>query len=155
MATQKRVAFLFHIFRRILVKMKALTLYMLIAICTPTALNAQELGNFRWNYRILLLMNPNGSPGCEEQLKVLRSHTDAMQDRDMLLFVFNGKELLDEHGKKCPIGIKEIPSPSFEGVILIGKDGGVKLKKQFPVNPEFIFERIDAMPMRRAELRGG
>ncbi len=127
---------------------------MLLAICAPTALNAQELGNFRWQYRILLLMDPNDSPDCEEQLNSLRSYTAAMQERDILLFVFDGKALLDQNGKKSPIGINEIPSPSFEGVILIGKDGGVKLKKKFPVNPEFIFERVDAMPMRKAEVRG-
>lgn len=135
--------------------MKTLAFYLLFAICGPYAMNAQELGDYRWQYRILLLMDPNGSPGCEEQLKSLRSHTKALQQRDILLFVFDGKALLDQHRKKLPVGIREIPSPSFEGVILIGKDGSVKLKKKFPVSPEFIFERVDAMPMRRAEIRGG
>lgn len=134
--------------------MKTLTFYILLAICGPSALNAQELGDFRWQYRILLLMDPHGSPGCEEQLKSLSRHTEALRQRDMLLFVFDGKALLDQQRKKLPIGIREIPSPAFEGVILIGKDGGVKLKKKFPVSPEFIFERVDAMPMRRAEVKG-
>lgn len=118
-------------------------------------MNAQELGDFRWQYRVILLMDPEGSPECDNQLQSLKAHRAALQERDILLFVFNGKALLDEQGKISPIGIKEVPNPTFEGLILIGKDGGVKLRKPFPVAPEFIFERIDAMPMRQSEMRDG
>jgi hypothetical protein len=134
--------------------MKALISIILVVLSIPSALQAQELGDLRWQYHILLLMDPNGNPRCEEQLNSLRAHTTAMQERDLLLFVFNGKALLDQHGEKSPLGVKEIPSPIFEGVILIGKDGGVKLKKPFPVSPEDIFERIDTMVVRKGEKRG-
>lgn len=42
---------------------------------------------------------------------------------------------------------------NFEGVLLIGKDGGIKLKKPFIVKPQTIFDLVDSMPMRRAEMR--
>lgn len=38
-------------------------------------------------------------------------------------------------------------------VILIGKDGGIKLKRQSQTRLEDIFSLIDAMPMRREEMR--
>ena len=38
-------------------------------------------------------------------------------------------------------------------VLLIGKDGGVKLRRPGPVPAERIFALIDDMPMRRAEAR--
>jgi hypothetical protein len=37
--------------------------------------------------------------------------------------------------------------------LLIGKDGGVKLRSQGPVELEEIFSLIDAMPMRQREMR--
>jgi hypothetical protein len=38
-------------------------------------------------------------------------------------------------------------------VVLVGKDGGVKFRSDRPVPPEQIFDLIDAMPMRRQEMR--
>lgn len=38
-------------------------------------------------------------------------------------------------------------------VLLVGKDGGVKLDSDAPVTPAELFTLIDAMPMRKAELR--
>ena len=38
-------------------------------------------------------------------------------------------------------------------VLLLGKDGGVKLRRPGPVPAERIFALIDDMPMRRAEAR--
>lgn len=37
--------------------------------------------------------------------------------------------------------------------LLVGRDGGVKLRSPEPVSPEELFERIDEMPLRRRELR--
>lgn len=39
-------------------------------------------------------------------------------------------------------------------VVLIGKDGGEKLRRTAVVAPEELFALVDAMPMRRAEMRG-
>ena len=39
-------------------------------------------------------------------------------------------------------------------VVLVGKDGGVKKVWRDPVDPKSIFTIIDAMPMRRQEMRG-
>ena len=38
-------------------------------------------------------------------------------------------------------------------VVLIGKDGGVKLRREGEIDLDEIFERIDGMPMRRNEMR--
>jgi len=130
--------------------MKPLTILSLLALLGLNILNAQELSDFRWQYRILLLMDPEGSPKCTQQLRSMQEHTREMQKRDLLLFIYDGKSLLDERKKRTPLGVKGVPSPTFEGVILIEKDGGVKLRKPFPVAPAYIFERIDALPMREA-----
>jgi hypothetical protein len=38
-------------------------------------------------------------------------------------------------------------------VVLIGKDGGEKLRRPTPLAPDELFALVDAMPMRRAEMR--
>lgn len=43
-------------------------------------------------------------------------------------------------------------APAFS-VVLIGKDGGEKLRRTTPLPPEELFAVVDAMPMRRAEMR--
>ena len=37
-------------------------------------------------------------------------------------------------------------------VLLIGKDGGVKLRSTEPVSTDELFALIDSMPMRRREM---
>ncbi|NMG19341.1 hypothetical protein DP116_07665 [Brasilonema bromeliae SPC951] len=37
--------------------------------------------------------------------------------------------------------------------VLVGKDGGVKRRETTPVQAKAIFDEIDAMPMRRQEMR--
>lgn len=38
-------------------------------------------------------------------------------------------------------------------VTLIGKDGGEKLRRSTPLTPAELFAIVDAMPMRRAEMK--
>ena len=38
-------------------------------------------------------------------------------------------------------------------LVLIGKDGGVKLRKPFPYNVRELSRNIDKMPMRQREIR--
>ena len=47
-----------------------------------------------------------------------------------------------------------VPEGAF-AVVLIGKDGGEKERYDKPVQPDVLYEVIDAMPMRRREMQGG
>jgi hypothetical protein len=57
-------------------------------------------------------------------------------------------------GKLPEKGIKPMlnANEAFE-IILIGLDGGIKLRKNDIVSREELFSIIDAMPMRRNEMR--
>lgn len=88
-----------------------------------------------------------------KQLQELKKHRAAMQDRDLLIFVFNGRELLDENGKNTGLGILEIPSPGYHGILLLGKDGSIILRKPFTVSPEEIFKRLDAIGTQKESIR--
>jgi hypothetical protein len=43
--------------------------------------------------------------------------------------------------------------PAAFSVVLIGKDGGEKLRQTTPLTPADLFALVDAMPMRQAEMR--
>ncbi|MDI1249127.1 MAG: DUF4174 domain-containing protein [Lacunisphaera sp.] len=43
--------------------------------------------------------------------------------------------------------------PAAFSVVLIGKDGGEKLRQTTPLAPADLFALVDAMPMRQAEIR--
>ena len=45
-----------------------------------------------------------------------------------------------------------VPPNTFR-LILVGKDGGIKLKRHDQASLEEVFELIDSMPMRQREMR--
>jgi hypothetical protein len=49
-------------------------------------------------------------------------------------------------------GAVGLPSARF-GVALVGKDGSVALRQGQPITTRTLFAAIDAMPMRREEMR--
>jgi len=120
-------------------------------------MNAQGLEKYQWEYRILLLKDtrPN-TDALLEQLEKLDSNSGALVDRDLKIFILTN-EILTINGKKSEISaskiIKEYRLKHFKGVVLIGKDSGLKMKEPFVVAPEKIFALIDGMPMRKAEMR--
>lgn len=117
-------------------------------------MSAQELKDFKWKNRILLLIGSgNNVEEREMQLNKFKAQLNEMQERDLVLFVYDGKDISDIDGTPTNIKIKNTPFDKFQGVILIGKDGGVKLQKKFVVEVREIFELIDQMPMRRSEMK--
>lgn len=117
-------------------------------------MSAQELKDFKWKNRILLLVDHgNNLEKSELQLRKFKAQLNEMQERDLILFVYNGKNLMDIDGTLTNIKMDNVPYNDYQGVILIGKDGGVKLRKKFVVEATEIFELIDQMPMRRSEMK--
>lgn len=79
-------------------------------------------------------------------MRLLLSESAGLKERDLIVLVAQGdiKEQLYEN---------LLLRNDFEGLVLIGKDGGVKHKQAFMVQPKSLFSIIDAMPMRKAEIR--
>ncbi len=96
--------------------------------CSAASLGSQ----YQWKNRVVLVC---GAPSLEgqRQLKLLRADVAALEEREVLIVERDGKR--------------------FE-VRLIGKDGGEKARWTRPVPPTEIWKKIDAMPMRREEMRG-
>ena len=78
-------------------------------------------------------------------MKILESAKSGLVERDILVL----SDLLElERGRLR----KTLQIDGFE-IILIGKGGGIKLRSKTPIGVEDLLSLIDAMPMRRQEMR--
>ena len=125
-----------------------------------TEIMAQKhLRDYQWKQRILLLIAPDlKMAALTSQADSIRLNKTAFEERDVLVFMVSPEEVvgldqaissLDAVAVYKDTGTKL----TYSGVVLIGKDGGVKLRNDYGVTPQKIFDLIDGMPMRRAEIR--
>ena len=133
-----------------------ISIFLTLFISLDTS--AQDLKMYQWKNRILLLKDIHfDSDKLQDQLDLLRSNTDKLEDRDLLIFIVTDESVFDNSKIKTELNsssiIKKYGLTDFNGLVLVGKDGGVKLKKGFIVNPKTIYNLIDSMPMRQAEMR--
>ena len=120
-------------------------------------MNAQNIESYQWKNRIVLLKSISTTKDLlQEQLQLFEVQTKAVEDREIIIFVLEADRVLNLKGKEVALSAAEITNKyqlgGFQGVILIGKDGGVKWKEPFLVKPNTVFDMIDAMPMRRREM---
>ena len=105
-----------------------------------------------------------GEPGAAELERLGRLAEAArcrLADRDVDLIVVDPAEL--ERLRAGPPGtvpvhlepVLRATAPARDGfeLLLVGKDGGVKARSDDPDALDGFLERIDRMPMRRAEVR--
>ena len=98
--------------------------------------------------KFLLLVFARREDGAStRQRALLRGHEAAFDDRDLLPLTYLDDEGSIETRRRCGVGAGEFAA------ILVGKDGTEKFRSDEPVRPETLFALIDAMPMRRREVR--
>ena len=144
---QKTVAMLFR-----------LLLISMIFSCNNSPMNAQLLNDYRWENRIVLVMtNDETLETYQKQLQLLASSTE-MKERKLLICKVMPNQYTLGLDNFDWIKTSELyrkfhsKNTDFE-VILIGLDGGVKLRQTDILTTEKLFSTIDVMPMRRAELK--
>ena len=124
------------------------------------------LSAYRWKHRLLVLYVPDTEPGRATLATFRTSLDDRMEDvlaRDLLIVPVGD---LPRPGDTLRPAV-ELGAPERSDVrrrfglqglgaqlLLIGKDGGMKARQSTGVfDLERVFELIDSMPMRRAEMR--
>ena len=122
-------------------------------------LSAQPLADHRWNDRLILIFGSKENASlANKQVEKFQNVTEGLLDRDLLIYRINEEGVVGPKGKQD----KSIANWFYEHysvgknafqVLLIGKDGGEKLRENNLVTPEKIYALIDTMPMRRAEMR--
>ena len=132
----------------------------LLLLCLPMCVIAVNLDNFQWHNRLLFLVAPDSStPAVAQARDNLERRFEDVVDRDLLVIqlFLNGQSLVGDR----PITVSEAAQLRLElGIdsdeqllVLIGKDGGEKRRAPLLTDVQEIFTQIDAMPMRRNEIR--
>ena len=119
-----------------------------------------DLTQFQWKNRLLLIFAPDDNDSLFKKLQSeIIAQEAEVEDRDMIVFELlelgssrMNRALLDQSKVDSIRRHFSVPQRSFR-VILIGKDGGIKLKRDDQIDLETIFELIDSMPMRKDEIR--
>ncbi|MEM8890722.1 MAG: DUF4174 domain-containing protein [Bacteroidota bacterium] len=132
------------------------SIFMILSI----NLMSQGLASFRWEHRLVLLITPDENENLlQRQIDILSEDKAGLKERKLQIIHIKPAEarlLLPEPGK---LSLKKSdferfkPGESPFSFILIGLDGGVKLRRNEVVSREYLYARIDGMPMRRAEMR--
>lgn len=104
-----------------------------------------ELEEFLWTARpIVVFADSPADPRFQEQIDLLRQEEARLLDRDMVV-------LMDtDPAARSPIRIRLRPR-GFQ-MVLVDKDGVVKLRKPFPWSVREITRSIDKTPMRLREV---
>jgi hypothetical protein len=129
------------------------------AVLMPARAAAAELGDYLWQRRPLLVFAPTeNDPRLVETMRRIEASRCDFADRDMVLgrIVTEGTSTLDGNvvdtnqaqRLRSALGIG---ANSFS-VVLIGKDGGEKLRVNDIPDLQAIYAVIDGMPMRGREM---
>lgn len=120
-----------------------------------------QLARHQWEDRILLVFSESSEDSLlVQQITHFEEDTAGLEDRDLMIYQIykdkgvapNGKELSAKSTKQLRAKYKVI-SNSFT-IVLIGKDGGEKLRRSNEIlTRKVLYQTIDSMPMRRAEMR--
>ena len=119
-----------------------------------------DLSQFQWKNRLLFLFAPNRShPFFDSLQKSIANEQAEVADRDLVIFEIleSGNSRMDtsDLDPKVTQSLRDKfdARPGRFAIILVGKDGSVKLNREEQTRLEDIFALIDAMPMRREEMR--
>ena len=132
------------------------------------ALAQQTLATLKDAHRVLLIFAPSDHDARYlQQMRMLEHHGAEMQERDLVLIpvvteagpqitpetlrVIRGPGLSDE--EQLLARQRFHLEPEAFAAILLGKDGGEKLRLTSPISMDCLNRTIDAMPMRKDEMK--
>lgn len=109
---------------------------------------SSDLSEFVWKNRpVLVFADSENDPAFIEQIELLRDRENALRERDIIVLTDTDPGTLSPVRKKL--------RPRGFMLVLVGKDGGVKLRKPAPWTVREISRVVDKMPMRQREIRDG
>jgi Domain of unknown function (DUF4174) len=120
----------------------------MISITTAEA-EHDPLSRYCWTARVLVVLAADPeSPDLAEQSRQVESLKDGAAERELVV-VQPPAGSAEAKALRMRLGLGNEP---FQAV-LVGKDGGAKLRAAKPISALELMATIDAMPMRQEEMR--
>ena len=107
-----------------------------------------SLDAFRWVARpIVIFADSPFDPAFQEQMELIESRFAELAERDVIVIADSDPAARSD--------LRETLRPRGFMLVLIGKDGQIKLRKPAPWDVRELSRSIDKMPLRRQEIRSG
>ncbi len=135
---------------------------VVLSLSFSYCVNAQDmspLAEYRWKNRLVLLFSSQTDDQLyQKQYDLLRADQSGLDERDLLIFNVLSHEITydtDSVRIERAARLREhyrVDEKNFS-ILLIGKDGSEKMRSDAVVPRNELYAIIDAMPMRREEMR--
>ena len=103
-----------------------------------------------WQRVLLVLAATTEQANFKNQMALLATAKPGLAARDFQVLELTYAQL---PAADRQLLIRRLGRLPVFAVVLIGKDGGIKLRRSRPVAPAELFALVDQMPMRRQEMR--
>jgi len=143
--------------------MKRISLILIFTQLLLMTANAQppEIpGKHHWKHRILLVFSEApANAQLQQQSSIIAANQEGMKDRHMVVYrIYQASVKGPDNTEYGAEGAKKLRNqygiqPGAFAVVLIGKDGGEKHRQTQAITADALFAIIDAMPMRKSEMR--
>ena len=123
---------------------------LMMSLALVPALAAEDpLASYRGKTRLLVVLAASDAdPELKAQRQLYTSEKEGNRERDLVIVeALDGTDLGRTLRRRF-----EVQAGEFRA-ILVGKDGGAKLRSASPISSEKLFAEIDKMPMRQDETR--
>ena len=131
-----------------------------ILILNSLSVYSQSLSSYQWKNRLVLIQTTNPQNQLfKTQIQELEDHLKGLEERRIIVFKFTPDSFQKGFEQDAPWENlnsslkKDLRNSSEFEIILIGLDGGVKLRKNEFLSTDQLFRLIDQMPMRQSEIR--
>lgn len=105
--------------------------------------SSTSLDGYRWKQRLVVIFAPSAQDAdYVRQHTLLQQHQQALRERDMVV--------LSDTRPADNGALRHALNPAGFEIVLVGKDGGMKLRQTQPVSAEALLSLVDSMPMRQA-----
>ncbi|MEM8751525.1 MAG: DUF4174 domain-containing protein [Pseudomonadota bacterium] len=117
-------------------------------LAAPAGAEDDPLDAFLWEARpIVVFADSARDPRFVEQMLEFERRAADMEERDVVILTDTDPDAAGPLRKRLrPRGFQ---------IVLIGKDGEIKLRRPHPMEAEALSRQIDRMPIRRREMQGG
>lgn len=120
---------------------------------------ANPLEGYAWKKRIIVMYAPASKiDSLAKQNVVFQAQTGVLEKRDMMVISISEGTVDVTLGPELPLNRQALIDhigfrPDRFGIVLIGKDTGIKLRSDTPVPLRDLLDLVDSMPMRQREMK--
>ncbi|GAA4799666.1 DUF4174 domain-containing protein [Litoribaculum gwangyangense] len=140
-------------------RIKRIKIIALILLALKTGIMmSQEITDHRWKNRVLLVFTQDiNAPNFKKQIDELKKNEKGLKNRKLIIYQIAKDSFrtgfTNLKWEKTPNSFVNFKDKnSTFSIVLIGLDGGIKLKQKRFLSCIDLFNIIDVMPMRQQEI---